>query len=147
MPKLGAAVLERAQAPALLCREAKPRFVKPQRLEAAPRGSGVAQAGVPRTVNGGCCCLRQLETARPAGALGAAQRRGTGCHWEGAVTVGPEATAGNVQAGVCFAKVITALVIQQMQRGLKTLTRNARRGWQRGWGGRAARWCGAGTFT
>lgn len=42
------------------------------------------------------------------------------------MTVGSEATLGNVQAGVCFAKAIAALVIQQIQRGVKTLTQNAR---------------------
>lgn len=71
------------------------------------------------------CCLHRLETAGPARALESAQQHGAGCRWENAVTVGPEATLGNVQAGVCFAKAMAALVTQQIQRGVKTPTRNS----------------------
>lgn len=87
-----------------------------------PQGSGMPPA---REGEGGCRCLLRLEAAGSAG-VGSARR-----DWvplgkcDGLLDQRPP-TEGNVQAGVCFAKVIAALVIQQIQRGAKTLTRNAR---------------------
>lgn len=124
--KAGSADLGQSRAPAPLCKEAKlstPRFAERQRL------GGVCSRrdpGCPRPGGeGGCRCLLRLEAAGSAG-VGSARR-----DWvplgkcDGLLDQRPP-TEGNVQAGVCFAKVIAALVIQQIQRGAKTLTRNAR---------------------